>query len=234
MISKSWKHRSQRKDEGNLLSYRASVLEEKGESLNKIHQLEPKVGKSHQSWQRRPERQNAILSYLFQTEWKQASEPTQLQQVIQLPDTQQGLPACLFISFLFFEMEYRCTSNVLHKLGVGYVPLSWLKGTAVQKHLNLRDFWHCCDLLWSGHFKLIIYSLQSASAANQKNSISPEVKPAGFSLQPQFQMSWSGCQRPWIMQFFPSRHWRCSVFFLLYAQDTHSSGLQPSDLLHIN
>lgn len=38
----------------NLLSYRASVLEEKGENQNKIHQLKLKAGKSHQSWQRRP------------------------------------------------------------------------------------------------------------------------------------------------------------------------------------
>lgn len=40
----------------NLLSYRASILEEKGENPNKIHQLKLKVGKSHRSWQRRPGR----------------------------------------------------------------------------------------------------------------------------------------------------------------------------------
>lgn len=44
----------------NLLSYRASILEEKGENQNKIHQLKLKAGKSHQSWQRRPVRTKEI------------------------------------------------------------------------------------------------------------------------------------------------------------------------------
>lgn len=30
------------------------------------------------------------------------------------------------------------------------------------------------------------------------------------------------------MQFFPNRHWRCSVFFLLYAQDTHTGEVDYS------
>lgn len=57
----------------NLLSYRASTLEEKGENLNKIHQLKLKVCRSHRSWQRRPERQNNSVSPTFssQSEKKQ-------------------------------------------------------------------------------------------------------------------------------------------------------------------
>lgn len=63
------------------------------------------------------------LSYLFQTGWKQASKLTLLQQITQLPDTQQGLPACLFI---FYSLKWNIddSSNALHKPGVGYVPLS--------------------------------------------------------------------------------------------------------------
>lgn len=87
IILRAWLQTTQE----NLLSYRASTLEEKGENLNKIHQLKLKVCKSHRSWQRRPERQNNSVSPTF-------SSQSEKNQAIQLPDIQEGLS----FSFSFF------------------------------------------------------------------------------------------------------------------------------------